>query len=75
MRRITLHEDGEIPMSVHVKFETPEAVATKIYELVAYNSSKIKKVLTKLQSSSKKERTNRNLAEDVNPPRLVHHIL
>ena len=63
-------------MSVHVKFETPEAVATKIYELVqACNSSKIKKGANEVTKAAlRKNAQIVILAEDVNPPELVHHI-
>ena len=33
------HEEGEIPMSVHVQYETPEDLANKIYDMIDLNKN------------------------------------
>jgi len=78
LRNAALHEEeGEIPMSVHVRFETPGELADAVYELVqtASKSGAIKKGSNEVTKAA--ERGNAKfivLAEDVNPPELLAHI-
>ena len=64
-------------MSVHVRFETPQDLADKVYELVQTvgKSGAIKKGSNEVTKAA--ERGNAKfivLAEDVNPPELLAHI-
>ncbi len=65
-----------IPMSVHVRFETPSDVADKIYELIRANSGgRIKKGSNEVTKSAERGTAQFViLAEDVNPPELLAHI-
>ena len=63
-------------MSVHVRYETPEDVSNKIYELVqACNGGRIKRGSNEVTKVAlRKTAAFVVLAEDVNPPELVNHI-
>jgi ribosomal protein L7Ae-like RNA K-turn-binding protein/adenine/guanine phosphoribosyltransferase-like PRPP-binding protein len=67
---------GGYPMSVHVRYETPEDVSNKIYELVqACNGGRIKRGSNEVTKVAlRKTAAFVVLAEDVNPPELVNHI-
>jgi large subunit ribosomal protein L7Ae len=70
------HEEGEIPMSVHVQFETPEDVANKIYEMLDLNKNgRVKKGSNEVTKAAERGTAQFIiLAEDVNPPELLAHI-
>ena len=78
MRNAALHEgNGEIPMTVHIRFETPNDLADAVYELVqtAAKNGAVKKGSNEVTKAC--ERGNAKfivLAEDVNPPELLAHI-
>ena len=63
-------------MSVHVKFETPNEVAEKIYEMIQANTNgRMKKGSNEVTKAA--ERGNAAfiiMAEDVNPSELLAHI-
>jgi len=63
-------------MSVHVRYQTPEDVSNKIYELVqACNGGRIKRGSNEVTKVAlRKTAAFVVLAEDVNPPELVNHI-
>ena len=68
---------GRIPMSVHIKYETPKEVAEDVYELVL---SAGKDGVVKCGSNEVTKAAERGnakiviLAEDVNPPELLAHL-
>ena len=70
------HEEGEIPMSVHVQFETPEDLANKIYDMIDLNKNgRVKKGSNEVTKSAERGTAQFIiLAEDVNPPELLAHI-
>ena len=61
---------------MHVRYETPEDVSNKIYELVqACNGGRIKRGSNEVTKVAlRKTAAFVVLAEDVNPPELVNHI-
>ena len=63
-------------MSVHVRYQTPEDVSNKIYELVqACNGGRLKRGSNEVTKVAlRKTAAFVVLAEDVNPPELVNHI-
>ena len=64
-------------MSVHVRFETPEELSEKIYEMIRVNSNdgRIKKGSNEVTKSAERGTAQFVvLAEDVNPPELLAHI-
>ena len=65
-----------IPMSVHVRFETPTEVSDKIYEMIQANSNgRIKKGSNEVTKTAERGTAQFIvLAEDVNPPELLAHI-
>ena len=65
-----------IPMSVHVRFETPTEVSDKIYEMIQANSNgSIKKRSNEVTKTADRGTAQFIvLAEDVNPPELLAHI-
>ena len=65
-----------IPMSVHVRFETPSDLADNIYELIRANQGgRIKKGSNEVTKSAERGTAQFViLAEDVNPPELLAHI-
>ena len=65
-----------IPMSVHVRFETPSDLADSIYELIRANQGgRIKKGSNEVTKSAERGTAQFViLAEDVNPPELLAHI-
>ena len=70
------HEEGEIPMSVHVQFETPEDLANKIYDMIDLNKNgRVKKGSNEVTKAAERGTAQFIiLAEDVNPPELLAHI-
>ena len=65
-----------IPMTVHVRFETPTEVSDKIYEMIQSNSNgRIKKGSNEVTKTAERGTAQFIvLAEDVNPPELLAHI-
>ena len=65
-----------IPLSVHVRFETPSDLADSIYELIRANQGgRIKKGSNEVTKSAERGTAQFViLAEDVNPPELLAHI-
>jgi len=63
-------------MSVHIRYETPEELSNKIYELVqACNGTRIKRGSNEVTKVAlRKTAAFVVIAEDVNPPELVNHI-
>jgi large subunit ribosomal protein L7Ae len=63
-------------MSVHVRFETPEDLANKIYEMIDLNKNgRVKKGSNEVTKSAERGTAQFIiLAEDVNPPELLAHI-
>jgi large subunit ribosomal protein L7Ae len=63
-------------MSVHIRYETPEDLSNKIYELVqACNGARIKRGSNEVTKVAlRKTAAFVVIAEDVNPPELVNHI-
>ena len=63
-------------MSVHTRYETPEELSNKIYELVqACNGTRIKRGSNEVTKVAlRKTAAFVVIAEDVNPPELVNHI-
>jgi large subunit ribosomal protein L7Ae len=70
------HEEGEIPMSVHVQFETPEDVVNEIYAMLDLNKNgRVKKGSNEVTKAAERGTAQFIiLAEDVNPPELLAHI-
>ena len=65
-----------IPMSVHVRFETPSELADSIYELIRANQGgRIKKGSNEVTNSAERGTAQFViLSDDVNPPELLAHI-
>lgn len=63
-------------MTVHVRFETPEDIAEKIYEMIQSNTNgRIKKGSNEVTKAAERGTAQFIiLAEDVNPPELLAHI-
>ena len=64
-------------MSVHVRYETPESLSEKIYEMIQVNSNdgRIKKGSNEVTKAAERGTAQFIvLAEDVNPPELLAHI-
>jgi large subunit ribosomal protein L7Ae len=64
-------------MSVHVRYETPEDLSDKIYEMIRINSNdgRIKKGSNEVTKAAERGTAQFIiLAEDVNPPELLAHI-
>ena len=72
----TEYHTRTIPMSVHVRFETPSDLADSIYELIRANQGgRIKKGSNEVTKSAERGTAQFViLAEDVNPPELLAHI-
>ena len=64
------------PMSVHVRFETPEAVSDKIYDMLQANANgRLKKGSNEVTKTAERGTAQFIvLAVDVNPPELLAHI-
>ena len=64
-----------IPMTVHVRFETPTEVSDKIYEMIQSNSNgRIKKGSNEVTKTAERGTAQFIvLAEDVNPPEPVSY--
>jgi large subunit ribosomal protein L7Ae len=64
-------------MSVHVRYNTPEDLSDKIYEMIRINSNdgRIKKGSNEVTKAAERGTAQFIiLAEDVNPPELLAHI-
>lgn len=63
-------------MSVHVRFETPEEVSDKIYDMLQANSNgRLKKGSNEVTKTAERGTAHFIvLAVDVNPPELLAHI-
>ena len=63
-------------MSVHVRFETPEDIANKIYEMIDLNKAgRVKKGSNEVTKAAERGTAQFIImAEDVNPPELLAHI-
>ncbi len=63
-------------MSVHVRFEQPEEVSDKIYDMLqANNNGRLKKGSNEVTKTAERGTAQFIvLAEDVNPPELLAHV-